>query len=513
MPNIFDGINNLSDNELIEQIALLETINMYNLSKPIAQKAIKKVVNIINFLGNKIGKDPNIKEPEVKEIWTVLEEKIDELKEYTREELNERLKEILIEKSKNKADKPSEDEISIKVIEEAAKLYKINDNLTPAKKADLTYLNYSKKNDENQEKHLKGENIQEVEYVIVGEENNQYLELKEENEFKKVIEDDKISILNSMKNLDKDMLAKIVWVAIKSYGKLFTPKNEDMPSFVSGEKKEVIIKNDESFTRLKNNLLKTENKVKKCINDIEKNEDDLNKENKNLSNNIKIVKNSEKDIIDLENLKNSLEEEKKLKCENLQIFEEQQKNLNLEELNLLMEEYEKVKLEVFDITNEINNIIHEITYKNELKNNTLIEINEKEKLIKKLSIEKEKLDKEKEKLQEIFLLKKEEVHKIKSEKRYEILSKWKDTFHRFIIEDTDIENIVDFNIDELLEIEKCLYELHFTNDPEALSIGLIKQGKEKYDYIEVASENGGVFEIWFKVLNDKKIHIVNIRCE
>ncbi len=300
MPNIFDGINKLSDNELIEQIALLETINMYNLSKPIAQKAIKKAVNIINFLGNKIGKDPNIKEPEVKEIWTLLEEKTNELKEYTREELNERLKEILIEKSKNKSDEPSEDEISVKVIEEAAKLYKINDNLTPAKKADLTYLNYSKKNDENEERHLKGENIQEVEYVIVGEENNQYLEFEEENEFKKVIEEDKISILNSMKNLDKDMLAKIVWIAVKSYGKLFTPKNEDMPSFVNGEEKEAIIKNDEAFRSLKDNLLKTENEVKKCINDIEKNENDLNKENKNLNSKIKIIKNSEKDIIDLE---------------------------------------------------------------------------------------------------------------------------------------------------------------------------------------------------------------------
>lgn len=512
MPNIFDGINKLSDNELIEQIALLETINMYNLSKPIAQKAIKKAVNIINFLGNKIGKDPNIKEPEVKEIWILLEEKTNELKEYTREELNERLKEILIEKSKNKSDEPSEDEISVKVIEEAAKLYKINDNLTPAKKADLTYLNYSKKNDENEERHLKGENIQEVEYVIVGEENNQYLEFEEENEFKKVIEEDKISILNSMKNLDKDMLAKIVWIAVKSYGKLFTPKNEDMPSFVNSEEKEAIIKNDEAFRNLKNNLLKTENEVKKFINDIEKNENDLNKENKNLNSKIKIIKNSEKDIIDLENLKNSLEEEKKLKYEKLQIFEEQRKNLdlNLEELNLLMEEYEKEKLEVFDITNEINNIIHEITYKNEFRNNTLEEINGKEELLKKLSIEKEKLVKEKEKLQEIFLSKKEEAYKIKNEKRFKILSRWKGTFDRFIIEDTDIENIVDFSIDELIEIEKCLYELHFTNDPEALSIGLVKEGREKYDYFEAVSDKGFNFEVWYKVLEDKKIHIISI---
>ena len=512
MPNIFDGINKLSDNELIEQIALLETINMYNLSKPIAQKAIKKAVNIINFLGNKIGKDPNIKEPEVKEIWTLLEEKTNELREYTREDLNEKLKDILIEKSKNKADEPSDDEISVQVIEEAAKLYKINSNLTPAKKADIIYLNYSKKNDENDIEHLKDENIQEVEYVILDEENNQCLECTEENEFKKVIESDKISILNSIKNFDKDMLAKIVWIAIKSYGELFTPKNEDMPSYVNGEEKEEIIKNDEAFKNLKADVLRTENEVKKCIYDIEKNSSDLDKENKNLNNKIKIMKNSEKDIIDLENLKNSLEEEKKSKCEKLQIFEEQRKSLNLEELNLLMEEYEKVKLEVFDITNEINNIINEITYKNELRDNTLEEINEIEELLKKLSIEKEKLNKEKEKLQDVYLSKKEEAKQIESEKRHKIFSRWKNTFDRFIIEDTDIENIVDFSIDELIEIEKCLYELHFTDDPEALSIGLVKEGREKYDYFESVSDEGFNFEVWYKVLENEKIHIIAINC-
>eukprot|EP00831_Metopus_contortus_P017825 TRINITY_DN17541_c0_g1_i1.p2 TRINITY_DN17541_c0_g1~~TRINITY_DN17541_c0_g1_i1.p2 ORF type:complete len:114 (-),score=34.12 TRINITY_DN17541_c0_g1_i1:72-413(-) len=72
MPNIFDGLNKLSDNDIIEHVAVLEVLNMSNLSKPIAQKAIKKAVDIINFVGSKIGKDPNIKEPKVKEIWLSL---------------------------------------------------------------------------------------------------------------------------------------------------------------------------------------------------------------------------------------------------------------------------------------------------------------------------------------------------------------------------------------------------------------------------------------------------------
>ena len=42
MPNIFDGLKKVSDDEIIEQIALLETMNISNISKPIAQKAKKK---------------------------------------------------------------------------------------------------------------------------------------------------------------------------------------------------------------------------------------------------------------------------------------------------------------------------------------------------------------------------------------------------------------------------------------------------------------------------------------
>lgn len=509
MPNIFHGINKLSDNELVEEIALLETINMYNISKPIAQKAVKKAVNLINFLGNKVGKDPNIKEPEVKEIWTMLEEKTNELKKYTQRELIEILKDILIEKSKNKEEDLSEDEISVKVIDEASKLYKIPNNLTPAKKADIIYLNYSMKNEES---YLDEKNIIEVEYIVSNDRNGKILECLDENEYKKVIENDKISMLNLFKNSDRHMLGKIVWLAVEKYGELFTPKDEDMPSYVSYEEKKTIIKNHKNFKTLKNNLIKLENEIKKQINYIEKIENDLNIENKILKNKIKLLKNCEKDIIDLENSKKSLEHQKKSKYEKIQILEEERNDLNLEELNLLMEEYEKLKLEVFDATNEINNIVHEIKYKYELGNYTVQEIKKKEELIEKLVNGKEKAIKENEKMRQIYLLKKEEIQTIEFNRKSEIFSRWTKTFDKFIIQDDNIKNIVDFNVDELIEIEKCLYELNSTEDPEALSLGLIKEGREKYDYIESTSNQGFTFEVWFKVLEDKKIHIIAINC-
>ena len=71
----------------------------------------------------------------------------EELKNSTREELEERLFDVIIEKTQNDIEEPSEDEISIEVIEEAAKLYKLYENITPSKKADSIYLKYNEKID------------------------------------------------------------------------------------------------------------------------------------------------------------------------------------------------------------------------------------------------------------------------------------------------------------------------------------------------------------------------------
>ena len=98
MPNIFDGLRQISDNNMIEQIALLETMNITNISKPVIQKAKKKTISIINFIGSKFGKNNMIEEPEVKEIWTLIDEKKEELLDCTREQLEERLFEVLREK-------------------------------------------------------------------------------------------------------------------------------------------------------------------------------------------------------------------------------------------------------------------------------------------------------------------------------------------------------------------------------------------------------------------------------
>lgn len=145
MPNIFDGLRKISDNDIIEQIALLETMNVTNISKPIIQKAKKRTISIINFIGSKIGRNRVLEEPEVKEIWALVDERKEELEKCTRNELNEKLFNILAEKTNDNLESTTEDEVSIEVIEEAAKLYKVHKNLLPNHKADIIYSKYNEK--------------------------------------------------------------------------------------------------------------------------------------------------------------------------------------------------------------------------------------------------------------------------------------------------------------------------------------------------------------------------------
>ena len=69
--------------------------------------------------------------------------------------------------------------------------------------------------------------------------------------------------------------------------------------------------------------------------------------------------------------------------------------------------------------------------------------------------------------------KKEEVHKKEEDKRNEIFERWSKFFDKFTFEFNDLSNVVNFTREELLHIEECLYELHDTKDPMALSMGLI----------------------------------------
>lgn len=90
-------------------------------------------------------------------------------------------------------------------------------------------------------------------------------------------------------------------------------------------------------------------------------------------------------------------------------------------------------------------------------------------------------------------------------------------FYKFTFEFNDLRNVVNFSRKELLYIEECLYELHFTKDPMALSMGLIEDtdNKEEYQYMDVGFPDKFQIEIQYKVLDneEKNVNIVEITTE
>ena len=521
MPNIFDGLRKISDDDIIEQIVLLETMNITNISKPIAQKAKKKTVSIINFLASKIGKNDMIKEPEVKEIWTLIDEKKDELKSCTRMELDERLLNVLVEKSKNHIEDPTEDEISIEVIEEAAKLYKLYKSSTPGQKADNIYLKHCEKLDGEAKEYLKEQQLIELkEATEIVEETLRNIGEDKKKDFEQAVDVENLTLLNAWRKVDRKLYARLVWLSVKAYGGRFMPKEEILPSFMENEKEVEIIKREEDLKKLQEKLLELKHKIKLCKEKINSIEKSLKEKSRLLNNLIKNKSQAEEDIIKLAEIKVKLKEVKKSQEDKLKELKGQMENAVLEKLDLLMEEFKKVKFDTIDINNKISDINIEVTYKNQLIKDNIKEIESMQKTIEKISSEFEQVKIEKVNLIKTYKEKKEEVHKKEECKRDKIFERWSKFYNQFIFEFNDLSNVVNFTREELLYVEECLYELHFIKDPMALSMGVMedtdnKEDKNEYQYIDVSFPNDFQVEIQYKVLDneEKSVHIVEITTE
>ncbi len=519
MPNIFDGLRKISDEDLIQQIALLETMNMTNISKPIAQKAKKKTISIINFFGNKLGKNHMIEEPEVKEIWTLIDEKKDELKNCTRPELDEKLLNVLIERFKNDIEDPTEDEISVEIIEEVAKLFKLYKNLTPGQKADNIYLKYCEKLKGKAKEYLNEHQLMELKETTESIEDI-LLNMDEEQRknFEQSVDVEKISLLNAWKKVNRQLFARLIWLSVKAYGGSFTPKEEILPSFMENKKDVEIIKKEEDLKESQEILLNLKNKIELCKEKIESIENSLQEKNRLLNNAIKNKSQAEEDIINVEKMNDKLEEVKKSQEDKLKELKEQVENATLQELESLMEEFKKVKFDSIDINNKISDINMDITYKNELIKDAILEIASNEKTIKDIGSEFQQFKMEANNLLKAYNEKKEEVHKKEEEKRNEIFERWSKFFDKFTFEFKKLNHVVNFTIEELLHVEECLYELHFTKNPIALSMGLINDKgnkKEEYEYIDVSFSDKFEVEIQYKVSDneEKNVHIVEITTE
>ncbi|MCR5735782.1 MAG: hypothetical protein K6G22_14340 [Lachnospiraceae bacterium] len=151
MPNIFDGISKLSDTDLRNQIATLEEVTMSNVFGQMGNTITNKAASAFRFVRKSVtGKETKV--PPIVKIEDRINNKSIELRSLNRDELEKRIREVLVKKvnsgSLTYLQDPSDDRLSVEVIELAVKSYKkdkINPNLTYAQKADIIRHRYDER--------------------------------------------------------------------------------------------------------------------------------------------------------------------------------------------------------------------------------------------------------------------------------------------------------------------------------------------------------------------------------
>ena len=95
MPNIFDGIEKMSDVDLKNQIATLEEMTMTNVLSPMGGMISNKTISIFGSIRKVIdGKETKV--PEVVKIEDRIKNKYEALQNLNRDQLEERIREALI---------------------------------------------------------------------------------------------------------------------------------------------------------------------------------------------------------------------------------------------------------------------------------------------------------------------------------------------------------------------------------------------------------------------------------
>lgn len=519
MPNIFDGLKKVSDKDLIEQIALLETINIVNISKPIAQKAKKNTISILNLLGSKFGKKQILRETEVKEIWILVDERKEELLDFTRPELEDKLIEVIMAKLKNPIEYPTEEEISIEVIEEASKLYKIKDTLTPGYKADNIYLKYMEKKNEREGKYINEQELIDLKETTELVEDS-LSDMQKNKNTENAIDIESFTLLNAWRNVDRQLFARIVWLAVKACGGKFTPDKNILPSYIDEEKDIERLSEEQELKTSQNELSELENTIEMSKGKINTIENSLEEKSRLLNKSKESKKQIEEELINLKEMNIKLEEIKKLQEDKIEEIKSQMEDALLDKLDLLMEEFKKVKFDSIDINNKISDISMDISYKNESIKSINEEIKGHEETINKIGSEVQEFKLESNELLKAYNEKKEEVNKKEECFRKQVFDRWVDFYSDFLFEFQNLKNIAKFTRDELIHVEECLYELHFTNDPKAFSMGIIEDKNlagvdSENQYLDASFPDKFNIEIQYKILENhtKKVQIVEITNE
>lgn len=304
------------------------------------------------------------------------------------------------------------------------------------------------------------------------------------------------------KKIEQEMMAQSIWFSVGSYGKFFTPIDEELPSWVPKIKLNEIQKQDEEFIKLleekEQAITQAELSYSKLIN-LEK----------QLKTKEEYIKSETHRRIYAENIKKELEDrELKLKEEwtfaykkskrledKVKALSDENKTITIElqnELEAATRELDTKTKTLKDATikvKENEDIINYASQEIESYKNTINEISGKFSL---LELENKKLKERAEKIENNF-------NKEEESRRKSIEQLWKIHFPKFQIKSDILRDVSKLKFKDRYVIEKALVELHNSDDPRAISANRGKLKENNTEHFKVTLIGGVPARIEYEI--------------
>ena len=467
MANIFDGINKFDKEKLIETTAILESINAKNISKIMAQRFGKQIIDTSKGIGKFFGKKDLFKESTVKEISQVIEEEKMKLRNVENREVMKRFLTALAAKVdfNFKGDRAEGlyENLSVKVIYEASLLYETPQYFTPAQRADFVY--------------------------------KRYIENSRSNVYRK--EGDKDN-LNTGKDLNRELLARLVYSSINYYGRAFTPRFETLPNYIEKKDRDEKILEHEEFVKLyqstsfysekieKNNILLKEYNEK-----LEKVDGEMEKERN-------LIAKFELQLSDIRIKRIQLEIEKDNRDKDLMLINTQLGYGQYEDLKL---KYYKVKQEINDLLRDIRELNEDALYRSSCIKKSKSRIDEIKCNSMSLAVDILKINGINDKFQTKYNQEISLLNNIIKDKIKDISLRWIVAYPAFRYSEAFMIQAITLNpVDELPYLERTMSEIYSYKDLTALS-----GGKKEKESIIKSDFNDRIGKIKYSIKDSRNV--------
>ena len=460
MSTIFDGYRELNDKQIINQLAILETINLSNTFKFYKGKfkentfsTIRKLLGTEHKQESRNGNSEKINQEKINELHNMVKEKVEQLRLYSREELNKRLKSALCERAGCDT-KYSEDIVSVDVVNEASKRFSLPNHLTQAKKIETIYEIYN----ERVLKYLR-ENPDIIEEI-------DKLDLTDSKLLIYVFADKikSTDIIQGSKNIDREALIESVWLAALGSRDIFTPPLEILPSFQIKPLEDGSYLDDEIY-------FEAVNKYKESIKILETNDYKLSDVEKEIDRYEKASVYKKSQLIDLKNR----DEQAEKKIREVEV-----------DLDFLENIYDPVKREEkrHHLIREHADANQEIVDNNKERVKLNYELEDIDRVLGDLELNKEYILKEQKNLKNYRDDSRKEYLIEEDNRFFELNALWQPHFEDFELESQFLKEAVEYNIPQRLEIEKVLEELYRSKDPRVLANNFKKEQAQNGYHID-----------------------------